>query len=341
MKTTTLSYRELSTFCLELSLFLHAGADSSSALVLLAEDCGNKEQQEAFLQMAERMDEGLSLSAVMEESALFPSDVWTMLRVGEESGRSEEALTALARYYEQRADMEQQLRSALLYPSVLMLLMLLVIVVLLTQVLPIFNDVYASLGGQMSGAAAGLLRLGQALNTALPLLLVLLALIAAGIFACASIESLRNRLLGLFKRRGSLALRMDRARFAQALSMALSSGLTPDDALEAAAPLFDDQAAIERCRQQLQNGTAFADALKEASLLPAAESRLLALGFASGSSEQAAAEIARRLSQDAENTLQQRIALVEPVMVVSASILVGAILLCVMLPLTRIMSAMG
>jgi len=341
MKTTTLSYRELSTFCLELSLFLHAGADSSSALVLLAEDCGSKEQQEAFLQMAERMDEGLSLSAAMEESALFPSDVRAMLRVGEESGRSEEALTALARYYEQRADIEQQLRSALLYPSVLMLLMLLVIVVLLTQVLPIFNDVYASLGGQMSGAAAGLLRLGQALNTALPLLLVLLALIAAGIFACASIESLRNRLLGLFKRRGSLALRMERAHFAQALSMALSSGLTPDDALEAAAPLFDDPDAIERCRQQLQNGIAFADALKEASLLPAAESRLLALGFASGSSEQAAAEIARRLAQDAESALQQRVALVEPVMVVSASILVGAILLCVMLPLTRIMSAMG
>ncbi len=340
MKPLTLTFGEISTLCLELSLFLHAGADSSGALVLLAEDCEDKALKEQFLQMSSHMDEGLSLSSAMEQSQLFPKEVWTMLRVGEESGRSEEALTALHHYYEQRDHMEQQLRSALLYPSILMLVMLVVIVVLLTQVLPIFNDVYASLGGQMTGLAAGLLQLGQLINTVLPLILLLLIAAAVGILAVSTVESLRKRFFSLFHGRQSAA--MNRARFAQALSMALSSGMPPEDALDSAALLLDDGLdSIEVCRQNLQQGVSFAEALQKAKLLPAAECRLLALGFASGSGENAATEIARRMMQAAEDALERRMSLIEPIMVVSASILVGMILLTVMLPLTRIMSAIG
>ena len=338
MKPLTLTYGEISTLCLELSLFLHAGADSSGALVLLAEDCEDKALREQFLQMSQRMDEGMTLSAAMEQSALFPKDVWTMLRIGETCGRSEEALTALHRYYQQREQTEQQLRSALLYPSVLMLVMLAVIFVLLTQVLPVFNDVYASLGGQMNGIAGYLLRFGQLLNSALPLLLLLLAGLAAAVFAVSSVENLRKRFFALFL--GKQDVTMSRARFAQALSMALSSGLSPEDALDCAAFLLEDT-RCQNCRELMEQGLSFPDALRETQLLPAAECRLLALGFASGSGENAAAEISRRMTQAAESALERRMALIEPVMVVSASLLIGMILLCVMLPLTRIMSAIG
>ena len=99
-----------------------------------------------------------------------------LAEVGERSGRMEESLTALADYYDERCRMERRLRSALLYPAVILLLMLVVMVVLLTKVLPVFNDVYASLGGRLTGVAGGLLALGQALDAALPWLCGLLVL---------------------------------------------------------------------------------------------------------------------------------------------------------------------
>ena len=64
---------------------------------------------------------------------LFPAYVTGLVTVGERSGRTEEALNALSAYYEQRDQLDRQVRSALLYPSVLLVLMLVVIVVLLAK----------------------------------------------------------------------------------------------------------------------------------------------------------------------------------------------------------------
>ena len=84
--------------------------------------------------------------------------------MGERSGRPEESLRALSHYYEGRERLCRRIRGALLYPAVLLILMLVVIVVLLAKVLPVFNEVFVSLGGTLAGVAGGLLTLGRALN---------------------------------------------------------------------------------------------------------------------------------------------------------------------------------
>lgn len=348
MNKQTLSYREISALCLELSLFLHAGADCSSGLVLLAEETQIPWLKQALLEMADRMDMDKPLSDAMEHSQLFPGDVYNMVRVGERTGRTEDALRSLSAFYDSRDAADRQLRSALLYPSVLMLVMLTVIIALLTKVLPIFNDVYASLGGQLTGLAGGLLRLGSWIDAALPVVCLLLAAAVGALIVFSCSQEVRTRLLAVLRKRGGsrgISRRMDTARFAQALSMALCSGLTAEEAIESAALLLEEQPdAAERCRkctERLANGEPFADVLRSAELLPAAECRLLTLGLASGSGEAAAEEIARRLERDAEEALEHRIGLVEPVMVVVTSLLVGMILLAVMLPLSNIMTAIG
>lgn len=348
MQKEKLSYGEISALCLELSLFLHAGADPAGGLVLLAEEAEEPWLRQAFEDMARHMDEGGPLSEAMDASGLFPREVYAMVQVGERTGRTEEALRSLAEYYDHRDVADRQIRSALLYPSILFLVMLAVIVVLLTQVLPVFSDVYASLGGQMTGIAGGLLQLGLVLDAILPLLCVILGLAAAALTVFSCLQSVRERLTDLWrKRRGDRGVfrQMSTARFAQALSMGLSSGLTPGEAVETAVALLEDQPdAAKRCRDcldRIAENESFADALRASRLLPAAECRLLALGLASGSGEAAAEEIARRLQRDADDALQRRISQVEPAMVVITSVLVGAILLTVMLPLTRIMTAIG
>lgn len=68
---------------------------------------------------------------------------------------------------------------------------------------------------------------------------------------------------------------------------------------------------------------------------------MLELGLRGGTGDQVMEEIAGRLSEEASQTLEQRVAQVEPAMVLAASLLVGIILLSVMLPLMHIMSAIG
>lgn len=348
MRRNKLSYDELSRFSQSLAVTLHAGVGTGDSLALMAEDEKDTFLGAALAEMGRKVDGGMTLSAAMGEAKLFPAYMTGLIGVGERTGKLEEALSALARYYEQRDRMDWRIRNALTYPAILLLLMLVVIVVLLTRVLPVFEGVYASLGGQLTGLAGGLLKLGQGLNTAMPVLLVLLALVVVFVLVFALSGRVCEALAVFWRRRWGdkgISRRQADARFAQALSMGLSSGLPLDEAMElAAALLADTPSAAERCRdcmKRLEGGEELSCALEASGVLPAKYCRLLTMGLRGGNGDMAMEEISRRLSEEADRMLESRVARVEPALVLAATLLVGIILLTVMLPLVNIMSAVG
>lgn len=348
MKKMSLTNLEISDLCRELSLLLHSGVGLGDGLVLLSEEEKNVERKKLLEKMACHVEEGGLLSEAFALGECFPTYVVGLIHVGEHVGRTEEALVALAHYYEERERMDRQVRSALTYPAILLMLMLVVIAVLLIKVLPVFNDVYASLGGQLSGIAGGLLLLGQGLDAAMPVLWGLLTVAALAIAAFAMHDGFRKWATALWRGRWGdrgVSRKLNDARFAQALSMGMSSGLLLEEAVEMAAKLLKDTpAAVSRCqncRTMLEEGENLSKALGETGMLPASACRMLVLGMRSGSGDQVMEEIARRLSEDAEEALQSTVSKVEPALVLIASLLVGAILLSVMLPLMNIMSAIG
>ncbi len=341
----TITNGELSSLTMELSMLLHAGIGVGDALSMLSGEDGYRDLLDG---MARRADEGEPLSQCLREGGRIPAYVCGLVEVGEETGRTEEALAALSRYYERRARLDRQVRSALLYPAVMLVLMLLVIAVLLVRVLPIFDDVYASLGGRLTGVAGGLLALGRGLDAAMPVLWVVLA-VAVGFFAAfAGVESFRDRVLALWRRgRGDrgVSRRMNNARLAQAMAMGMASGLPLERSMELAASLMEDvppaRARCEDCRARLEGGASLSAAMGESGLLPAGACRLLEIGQRGGTADAAMDKIARDLSEDGEAALEELVSRVEPSLVLVCSVLVGVILLSVMLPLMHIMSAIG
>ena len=342
-----MSNEEISALSLELSLLFHAGVGTGDALALLAEE-SDSEYKPLLVSLAERVDDGASLSAALRESGQFPAYVCGLVEVGEHTGRTEEALTALSRYYENRVRLGRRVRSALLYPAVMLALMLVVIAVLLVKVLPIFDDVYASLGGRLTGVAGGLLTLGRWLDGAMPVVWVLLALAAALVIAFAASESFRSKALASWRKshgdRG-VTQKLNTARLAQALSMGMASGLPLEEAVALAGGLLEDvpsaQNRCEDCRTRLENGEALSAALKSSGMLPPAQSRLLELGQRSGTADAAMEKIAGNLTEESETALDDLVGRVEPSLVLVCSVLVGLILLSVMLPLMHIMAAIG
>ena len=343
MKREKMTSGRLSAVCMELALMLNAGLGAGEGLRLLGEGSGDGPMLE---QMACRVEDGTPLSEAMAESGVFPDYVCALVACGERTGRTEEALRALADHYDSRRRMEEGFLSALLHPALLTLLMLAVMVVLLTRVLPVFENVYASLGGRLDGMAGSLLALGRLLDRGMPLLAILLAAALASLAAVTLSESLRRRLLALWVRRDrGLAAEAATARIAQALAMGLASGLPVEEALDLAAGLQgENRRAAERCRkcrERIGAGEGLTESLRETGVLPADCCRLLAAGVRAGAADTVMDRLARRLAEDSENHLAAAVAQVEPLLVLVSALLVGLVILSVMLPLMNILSALG
>ncbi len=338
-----LSNDEIASLCLELSLLLHAGVGTGDALSLLAQE---EEHRGMLSTMAEQVDGGKTLSTALRESGVFPVYVCGLVEVGERTGRTEEALAALSRYYEERVRIGRRVRSALLYPAVMLALMLVVIGVLLVKVLPIFDDVYASLGGRLTGVAAGLLNLGRWIEGAMPVLYLILAGLVLAVLVFGLVGPLRRGVVSLWqKTRGDrgVSRKLNNARLAQALAMGMASGLPVEEAVSLSANLMEGKARkrCQECGQRLEKGESLGAALRLSGLLPPRQSRLLELGQHSGAGDASMEKIARDLGEEGEAALDALVGRVEPALVLVCSVLVGLILLSVMLPLMHIMSAIG
>lgn len=348
MKKKRLGNEYISSFCMEMSLLLHAGIGTEDGLYLLMEDETDKNCREMLQVMAEGLAEGRPFSEVIRETECFPKYVSDMVGTGEETGRVEQAFQALSEYYDRQMQLSGQIRSALLYPSILMLLMLVIIVVLLVKVLPVFNQVYAQLGGTMSGAAQMLLSIGGILGRAMPVLCGVLGLIVFCVLFVSYSSGVRERLLRFYKQlfgEHGITRKIGESRFASAMAMGMMSGLNTEDAFRSAM-LFQDSVPktkkrYDKCLEMLDAGEPMAECFKQNDIMEAKYCRILDLGAKSGTSDTAMEEISRRLDVSLQLEIERKVGKIEPTIVIITSVLVGIILVAVMLPLINIMSSIG
>ena len=199
-----------------------------------------------------------------------------MVDIGEQTGRLDEVMDSLSSHYRQEENIQKSIRSAVAYPLIMITMMIAVILVLITKVMPIFNQVFAQLGQEMTGFSKGLLGLGTAINRYSIVLIVLLVLIIA---------------LFLFftkTQKGEVAFRRfsypipffrniyDKTascRFAGVMSLALRSGLNPDYAAE-----------LEECQKLVSEGTDFSAALTETGIFSGIYGRMTSLAASTGTS---------------------------------------------------------
>lgn len=345
MTKIRLTTEDVAMLCRALAHLLQAGISPGDGLTLLARDEDRPAWQELFTSMARDCDEGSPLPQVFREAGCFPAYVCALLTVGHRVGQTAGVLEALAGYYENRARMTRQLKTALTYPAMLLCVLLAVVMILFIWVLPVFDDVYAQLGSGLTGLAGGLLAFGRLLRRILPwfcgaLAAVLLAAVIAPVRK-AAISWIAAR----FGDRGALA-KVNSARFVQALSLCLRSGLTERESAELACDLSTGQQdrfsrRCRRCLDLLDQGTALPQALLQTRMISAGDCRLLEVGQRSGHSETVIAAIAERSQAEAEDALEQAAGKVEPAIIAVACALISGVLLSVMLPLVQIMNAIG
>ncbi|MDL2224910.1 type II secretion system F family protein [Eubacteriales bacterium OttesenSCG-928-M02] len=341
----TLRGSEVAGFCAQLAMVVGAGISLEEGLLILRDDAEDTPTQELLDGLIGHVQLGGQLHSALRESGRFPRYMVQMVEIGETSGRLEQVLYALSDYYDRNEAITKSVKNAITYPSVMIVMMLLVILVLIVEVLPIFQDVFAQLGGEMSAFAQGIMAVGSAISRYSAILLgVLVALAIIGYLLWrtpkgkASLMRLFNR---VFKK---LSNTIASGRFASAMSLMLESGMDVDQSLTMAGELIENENVekrISEIKRYMQEGSRFSDALVKSGIFSGMHGRMVIVGFRTGALDTVMQNIARRYEEEIDESIGSLISVLEPTLVAILSIIVGMILLSVMLPLMGIMSAIG
>ncbi|NLC83477.1 MAG: type II secretion system F family protein [Ruminococcaceae bacterium] len=346
-KRTSVPREELAAFCEQVALVQKSGIPLAEGIEMMQDGARGRRIEPLLAGLSDGLAKNQPLSNAMAATTGFPDYLVHMTRIGERTGNLDEIMVSLAAYYTKDAALRRKLRSALVYPAVLAVMMLAVIILIIVRVLPIFQQILHSFGGTMPGFSRVLMQFGIFLRRQWPFVLLATAIIIVLwlIFWRSSTgRRLRDRIVLNWPVVGPLYQRIYAARFSQAMASLLHSGVDLDSALNMTEAVMENSIVAKRIsglRAKIAADTDFFTALSAADIFPRLFVRLLALGNRTGELDTVMGKVADSYEAEVDAHLTRFSGIVEPLLVVLLSLIVGAILLSVMLPLVEIIGAVG
>lgn len=339
-----LTNQELSDFCEQFSILLHAGISCTEGLHLLQEDSHTKESREIYDAMIRDIEENGSFSETLKNTGVFPDTMIPYVAAGEETGCLDEVMKNLSVRYQQEVEITEHIRQAVTYPFLMMAMMIGVIVILLAKVLPVFRQVFAQMGMEMNSVSSGLLNIGNVISRYSSVLAIIILILLIIILYLSVTEKghivLRKMAehLPYFK---AVPFSLDYGRLTQAIAMGIRSGLDYDMCFQLADGLVTHPAIrqkMDKARELLNDGALFSDALTESQLFEGMNARMIKISLRAGSADDTMQTLSDRYQAHSMTIIENAISVVEPTIVIVFSLLVGMILLSVMMPLLGILS---
>ncbi|MBR2924761.1 MAG: type II secretion system F family protein [Clostridia bacterium] len=339
-----LSNEELSVLCEQVALVLRAGLPVHDGVEALCENYKGTRFEKGFDTLSITVMETGSLTMGFKEAGMFPDYLISMTEIGEKTGELDSVMEELSMYYEREAANRRSIKSALFYPLLLIVMMALIIGVLVTQVLPIFDSVYGSFD---SSSSAGWMNVAvnfgkfTLIAAGVVLLLVLLLLLVIKLDGSQKVlQWLQNTIKPL----RNLEQKLSASRFASTLGMMLRSGFPLEESMELIENLFTNKRLKERvtkCREKMDEGVSFPDAVSETGIFEPLHCRMISVGFRAGQTDRVMSKLAALYDEEVNTQIGHLVSIIEPTLVALMSVIIGAILMSVMLPLLSIMSSIG
>lgn len=339
----TLRPQELSDLCRQLSTLLASGVSLVRALTIISQDEGiSAGLRRVYESVLSEVRKGSSLSDALEAQQVFPALMLGMIRAGEGSGRLDRVAERLAVHYEKAHQMNQQVKSALMYPMILAVLS--VAVVIVTFVLPQFSDLFSTMAS-LPAVTLALMAFSDFMVTKWYLLLLGLAALAAALRAMLRVPSVRLALdrakltMPVF---GKLNRIICTARFARTISSLYASGLPIITALQTARDTIGNAYIVSQfdaVLAQVRSGVSLSAALESVDGFQRKLCSSIAVGEETGQLDSMLDSIADSMEYDAQQASRRMMTILEPMLIVLMAFVVGFIIIAVMAPIIGSYSA--
>ena len=322
----------------ELATLLEAGLTLDRSLQIL----GDLSEKEEVARLAQRLQDkvrsGASFSAALaDQGAVFSPLYINTVRAGEAGGAMQHVLARLAEYMERSHRLRENIRSALVYPLILLTVAGLSVVLLLTFVVPQFSQMFDEMGQALPLPTQIVIGIGELFRAYWWLLLGVILLLAALGRSQLQRPEVRYRwdrrvlTLPLF---GELVAKVETARFARTLGTLLENGLPLLMALRLVRDVISNGVIAEgvggAC-DLLERGRGLADPLIEQGLLPPLALQMIKVGEESGNLGPTLFKIADIYDEEVSASVKRMLTLLEPVLIVGLGVIVAGIIISILL----------
>jgi type IV pilus assembly protein PilC len=340
------SRNEVILFTRQLATFVRVGMPIVEGLKVLRDQAGSNLMRRALHDMIGDLGTGASLSASMARfPRIFPALYVDMIRSAEVSGNLDDVLRQLATYMARDEGARRKVRSAMIYPAIVVGLALVVISVLIGFVLPAFANLFSEFNATMPLPTRVLLTVGQfCRDHAIPLIAGLAVLAGSvGILATTSsgrdmfdFAVLRLPMLGVIVRYSVIE------RYTRTMATLAQAGVPITKMLDTAITAVGNaeyRTGLLSVREDMLSGEGFATPLDRTGLFPRLVIQMIRVGEETGSLDANLEQAAEHYAEEVDYRLKRMIAVIEPALVIAVGGMVGFIAISVIAPMYALVHA--
>jgi len=337
------SIADLAHFSQQLSVLIGAGIPLVGALDMMRDQASEKHVKEMLTEVVNTVEAGEPFSVALKDHPdYFPPLFVHLVKAGETGGVLDDVLSELVEYYRRRDKINKEVKSALYYPVVIVIVAIIAVFILMGFVLPTIIDMLLSFGGELPLPTMILVTVSGFIESYWWILLIGLVLGFLGLRAYIKTpngKKRKDRFLLKVPVIGDLLMKIIIARFASTMALLLRSGVNIINALPVIEDVVNNDVyaeILQETRARVREGVVMSQPLEKSGEFPAMVVQMIKTGEESGNLEDMLNRLSNFYDVEVENAIEGSISLIEPVMIVIMATVIGGIVASVILPLFSI-----
>ena len=327
----------------QLSALVNAGLPLTQSLETMARESDNKRLKEAFTDILHEVEGGSSLAAAFAQhpNVFTPLDI-SLIQAGEKSGTLDKVLTRMANQLEKEAQLISRVRTAMIYPSIIITVVVGVVALMVIYVMPKLTLLYQEFQGNIPAITQILMNIS---NFAIKYWWFILVAILAAVFGLREYKKTPagremwdafKLKIPLFK---SLIIKIYLARFTRTLGTLIGSGVPVLDALKITSDSIGNivyKNEFLRITDKVRGGSSLSETMTESSLFPPVTSQMIKVGEQTGAIDSMLDSLANYYEDEVDNIIKGLSTLIEPIIIVILGVAVAFVLIAIMSPIYNI-----
>ena len=338
--------KSLQVFSRQLATMIEAGVSVVAALVTLEEQTDDKYLADVIADVRAEVEAGMVLStALARHPKVFNRLFIAMVEAGESSGTLDAVLDRIATQIEKETQIKRRVKGAMVYPAVVITFATLVLIFMLLFIVPVFENVFDDLGGELPTPT----KIVMAVSTALRdwWFVIFPALFAAAYGARRWKRTERGRQTwDQFKLRipmkiGDVVQKVALARFARTLSTLVAAGVDIIRSLEITGATSGNwvvERSLADVRERVQEGAAISVPLAENDIFPPMVSAMVRIGEETGELDNMLGKVADFYEDEVDSSIQSLTSIIEPILMICIGVMVGTIVIAMYLPMFKLLT---